>query len=55
MGRKKHDYDLVKVQIIRDIANECADVTDPDRCESAAKIFRCIQNAAVTRRLTFDV
>ncbi|XP_055300742.1 general odorant-binding protein 28a-like [Sitodiplosis mosellana] len=44
-----------KIQVAKDLANECADVTDDDRCEAAAKIMECGQNAAKTRGIiTFD-
>lgn len=55
MGKMKFDNDPVKVQLIRDIANDCSSQTDSDRCESAAKISRCIHDAVEARNLTFDV
>lgn len=55
MGKMKFDDDPAKVQIIRDIANECATVTDADRCVSAGKICTCIHDAAIARKFTFEV
>lgn len=55
MEQMKYDYDSVKKQIVQDIAKECGGITDSDRCESAAKIFICIHNAAEARRLMFDM
>lgn len=43
-----------KIQVARDLANECADVTDDDRCEAAAKILECGQKAAKSKGLTFE-
>lgn len=43
-----------KIQVAKDLANECADVTDDDRCEAAAKIMECGQNAAKNKGLTFE-
>lgn len=48
------DGSPTKVQVAKDLANDCADVTDPDRCEAAEKIMECGQNAAKSRGLTFD-
>lgn len=55
MGKMKFENDPAKMQIIRDIAGECAGVTDPDRCESAAKICKCIHDAAAAKNLMFEV
>lgn len=55
MGKMKFENDPAKMQLIRDIAGECAGVTDPDRCESAAKICKCIHDAATARNLMFEV
>lgn len=55
MGKMMFDNEPAKVQLIRDIAEECADTTDSDRCESASKICRCIHDAAIARNLMFDV
>lgn len=55
MGKMKFNDDSAKMQLIREIAVECADITDPDRCESAAKICKCIHDGAVARNLMFDV
>lgn len=51
MGKMKLGKDSTKIQLVRDIANECADITDPNRCESAAKISKCVFDAAATRNL----
>lgn len=48
------DGDASKVQVARDLANECASVTDADRCEAAAKIFECGREAAKSKGLKFD-
>lgn len=43
------DGDASKVQAARDLANACVAVTDADRCEAAAKIFACGDDAAKDR------
>lgn len=55
MGKMKFDDDPDKVQIIRDIANDCSSVTDIDRCVSAGKICKCIHEAATARKFMFEV
>ncbi|XP_031638803.1 uncharacterized protein LOC116350935 [Contarinia nasturtii] len=48
------DGNPTKIQVAKNLANECADITDPDRCEAAAKIMECGQNAAKSRGLNFE-
>lgn len=48
------DGDAKKVQMARDLANDCAGITDPDRCEAAVKIFECGHSAVKTRGITFE-
>lgn len=55
MASMKFDGDPNKIQIVQDSVNECANETDPDRCEAAGKICNCIHNAAKSRGLDFDV
>lgn len=43
----------VKVTYAREIATECAEVTDADRCEAAAKMYECSVAAAKKRNLEF--
>ena len=55
MAKMQLDGDDTKVQMIRDIANECASQTDSDRCEAAAKICDCIQKGCQSRAITFTM
>lgn len=55
MAEMQLDGDATKVQLFRDIANECAGQTDVDRCEAAAKICGCIQNGVQAKQLTFTM
>lgn len=55
MGKMKFENEPAKLQLIREIAEECADTTDRDRCESASKICKCVHDAAIARNLSFDV
>lgn len=41
--------DPAKVDMVRAVGLHCANVTDDDRCEAAAKIHRCGIEAAVSR------
>lgn len=43
-----------KVAIAEEIALECADITDPDRCEAAAKMYECGRNGAEKRGIKFE-
>lgn len=43
-----------KIQVAKDLANDCADVTDDDRCEAAHKIMECGEKAAKSRGLSFE-
>lgn len=46
--------DEFKVQKANEVAKKCADVTDPDRCEAASKIFHCSHDAVKSLGITFD-
>lgn len=48
------DGDSTKMQMARDLANDCAGVTDDDRCEAAVKIFECGHSAVKKRGITFE-
>lgn len=48
------DGNASKMKVALDIANECSDVTDEDRCEAAHKIFECGHNAALSKNLSFE-
>lgn len=48
------DGNLSKIQVAKDLANACAEVTDDDRCEAASKIMDCGQNVAKSKGLTFE-
>lgn len=43
-----------RVAMAQDIATECFEVTDPDRCEAAAKMYTCGREGAVRRGYTFE-
>lgn len=55
MANMVFEDDTDKVQIISDIANECAGHTDTDRCDASAKISKCVHNMAMAKGLDFDV
>lgn len=42
------------VQIIHDLINDCAGVTDNDRCEAAIKIYECGHISAKVRGVNFE-
>lgn len=43
-----------KVAIAVDIANTCAKITDPDRCELASKMYACAKEEAAKKDLKFE-
>lgn len=47
--------DEAKIQAATDIAKECADVTDADRCEAAFKYLQCSESGAKTRGVNLNV
>lgn len=49
-----YNGDARKVQVVRELANDCTGITDVDRCEAAVKIFECGHNAVKTRGITFE-
>lgn len=55
IAKEHFDRDDAKVQMIRDVANECASQTDSDRCEAAAKICNCMQKGCQARSLSFTM
>lgn len=55
MAKMQLDGDDAKVQMVRNISNECASQTDSDRCEAAAKICDCIQKGCQARAITFTM
>lgn len=48
------DEDPTKMQVARELANQCVGVTDADRCEAGIKIFECGRNAAESLGLSFE-
>lgn len=54
IAKKAFDDDATKVQMARDLANDCADITDGDRCEAAIKVFECGHISAKSRGMTFE-
>lgn len=54
MAKKYHDGDSATLKLTRDLATECASVTDADRCELGVKIFECGHNFAKSRGISFE-
>lgn len=42
------------MEIAREIANACLDVTDGDRCQAAVKIFECMHKDAQSKGISHD-
>lgn len=40
-----------KINVAIDLAKDCVEVSDPDRCEFAFKLFECTLSAATKRGL----
>lgn len=43
-----------KMKAAKEISEECKNVTDPDRCEMAIKIGKCMEEGAKKRNLSPD-
>lgn len=54
LAEEEFESDEKSIQIVRDLANDCADVTDDDRCEAAIKIYECGHISAKVRGVNFD-
>lgn len=54
VAKKMFDGDAAKMDLAREFATGCADITDGDRCEASFKIFECIKGAAKAKGLTSD-
>jgi PBP/GOBP family len=46
--------DEKKLKQAEEIADECKTVSDPDRCEQAIKIGKCMEEGAKKREMTMD-
>lgn len=46
--------DETKVQMARELANDCVGITDDDRCEAAVKLFECGHSALKKRGISFE-
>lgn len=44
MAKMAYSGDEERAKKARDLATDCAAITDADRCEAAAKIFDCGKN-----------
>lgn len=54
LAEQEFDGDKKSIQMVRDLANDCADVTDEDRCEAAIKIYECGHISAKVRGVNFE-
>lgn len=54
LAEEEFESDEKIIQIVRDLASDCADVTDDDRCEAAIKIYECAHISAKVRGVNFD-
>lgn len=54
LAEEEFESDEKSIQIVRDLANDCADMTDDDRCEAAIKIYECGHISAKVRGVNFD-
>lgn len=54
LAEQEFDSDAESIQMVRDLAGDCADVTDNDRCEAAIKIYECGHISAKVRGLNFE-
>lgn len=46
--------DASKMELAKEVANTCAKQTDPDRCEAAYKISKCVSEEAQAKGVQMD-
>lgn len=51
MMKMKYDGDAEKMKAAQEVATECGDVMDADRCEAGAKICHCLYKGTSSRGL----
>lgn len=51
MAKMMFGDDATKLQTTRDMATECAAVTDGNRCQAAFKMLQCTESAAKSRNI----
>lgn len=51
MVNMKTDGDAEKMKIAKEVAKDCADKMDADRCEAGAKICHCLYQSTTKRGL----
>lgn len=54
LAKMAYEDDEEKAKKARELATDCASVTDTDRCEAASKIFDCGHNVFQTRGFSFE-
>lgn len=54
MAEAAFGKDSPKIEVARMISDECGDITDPDRCESAALGYACSIKVAKNHGLDFN-
>lgn len=54
LARMALDDDTTKVNIVREVAIECANLTDADRCEAAARLYNCIHDKVNAKGVAFN-
>lgn len=54
MANVVFENDQSKVAILKAVAEECAGVTDADRCDMTVKMMGCADTAAKARGVNFE-
>lgn len=49
VGAKKYEGNAKNIETYNEMVDECQSVSDPNKCEAAAKLMECMINAAVKR------
>lgn len=49
IGEQKYAGNDGAIEAFKEIADECASVSDSDHCELSAKLIECMNNAAIAR------
>lgn len=54
MAKLVFEGDDTKINIAREVSNECGGITDDDRCELAAKLYDCATVECEKRGISFS-
>lgn len=54
LAEEELEGDEKGIEMVREIASDCSDIADSDRCEAAIKIYECFHISAKVHGANFD-